>query len=114
MKMQKDIPEILKKFELEHEIYVSAHDAQTYWVVDARIPKKQESHHRGRKYVSGPNEDGNIIIFPDHERSDAYLTENWGTINTFKDFVDKALTSILEDKEEFDKNQQEGCGTGCD
>ena len=112
--MQQEIPEILKKFELEHEIYVSAQDAQTFWVVDSRIPKKQESHHRGRKYVSGPNEDGNVIIFPDHERSDAYLTENWGTIHTFKDFVDKALASILAYKEESDLKQKEGCGASCD
>jgi hypothetical protein len=113
-KMQKEIPEILKKFELDHEVYVSAQDAQTFWVVDARIPKKQESHHRGRKYVSGPNEDGNVIIFPDHERSDAYLTENWGTMKSFRDFVDKSLDAILRDKEDIEQKLQEGCGASCD
>jgi hypothetical protein len=112
--MQKEIPEILKKFELDHEVYVSAQDAQTFWVVDARIPKKQESYHRGRKYVSGPNEDGNVIIFPDHERSDAYLTENWGTMKSFRDFVDKALAAVLRDKEDIEQKLQEGCGTTCD
>jgi hypothetical protein len=113
-KMQKEIPEILKKFEQDHEVYVSAQDAQTFWVVDARIPKKQESHHRGRKYVSGPNEDGNVIIFPDHERSDAYLTENWGTMRSFRDFVEKSLDAILMDKEDIEQKLQEGCGTTCD
>ena len=112
--MQKEIPEILKKFELDHEVYVSAQDAQTFWVVDARIPKKQESHHRGRKYVSGPNENGNVIIFPDHERSDAYLTENWGTMKSFRDFVDKSLAAILRDKDDIEQKLQEGCGTTCD
>lgn len=114
MEMEKAIPEILKKFELEHEIYVSAKDAQTFWVVDARITQKEGSHHHGRKYVSGPNENGNVIIFPDHERSDAYLTENWGTMKSFRDFVDKTLAAILRDKEEYDRKQQEGCGTSCD
>jgi hypothetical protein len=114
MGVEKKIQELLKKFEQDHEIYVSAQDAQTFWMVNARIPKKQESHHRLRKYVSGPNEKGNVLIFPDHERSDAYLTENWGTIRTFEDFVEKALASILTDKEESDQKLQEGCGSTCD
>jgi len=112
--VEKKIQELLKKFEQDHEIYVSAQDAQTFWMVNARIPKKQESHHRLRKYVSGPNEKGNVLIFPDHERSDAYVTENWGTMETFEDFVDKALASILADKEESDLNLKEGCGASCD
>jgi hypothetical protein len=114
MGVEKKIQELLKKFEQDHEIYVSAQDAQTFWMVNARIPKKQESHHRSRKYVSGPNEQGNVLIFPDHERSDAYVTENWGTIKTFEDFVEKALASILTDKEESDQKLQEGCGSTCD
>jgi hypothetical protein len=83
-------------------------------MVNARIPKKQESHHRSRKYVSGPNENGNVLIFPDHQRSDAYITENWGILKTFDDFVRKALDSILADKEESDLKQKEGCGASCD
>jgi hypothetical protein len=114
MEMQQKIPDLLKKFEQDHEIYVSAQDAQTFWMVNARIPKKQESHHQSRKYVSGPNENGNVLIFPDHQRSDAYVTENWGTLKTFDDFVRKALDSILADKEESDLKQKEGCGASCD
>ncbi len=107
-------PGLLKKFEQDHEIYVDAQDTQFYWVTNSRILKKQESHHRSRKYVSGPNEKGNVLIFPDHERSDAYVTENWGTLKTFDDFVQKALASILADKEESDQKLEEGCGTSCD
>jgi len=106
--------DLLKKFEQDHEIYVSAQDAQTFWLVNARIPKKQESYHQSRKYVSGPNENGNVLIFPDHQRSDAYITENWGTMETFDDFVDKVLTAILANKAESDQKLQEGCGSSCD
>ena len=112
--MEKKIQELLKKFEQDHEIYVSAQDAQTFWMVNGRIPKKEESHHRLKKYVSGPNEKGNVLIFPDHERSDDYITENWGTIKDFEDFVEKVLASILTDKEESDLNLKEGCGASCD
>jgi hypothetical protein len=114
MGVEKKIQELLKKFEQDHEIYISAQDAQTFWLVNARIPKKQESHHRLMKYVSGPNENGNVLIFPDHQRSDVYVTENWGTIKTFEDFVEKALASILTDKEESDQKLREGCGSTCD
>ena len=106
--------DLLKNFEQAHEIYVSAQDAQTFWMVNARIPKKQESHHQSRKYVSGPNENGNVLIFPDYQRSDAYVTENWGAMDSFDDFVDKALTAILADKAESDQKLQEGCGSSCD
>jgi hypothetical protein len=106
--------DLLKKFKKDHEIYVSVLDAQTFWMVNARIPKKQEVHHSSRKYVSGPNENGNVLIFPDHERTEAYVTENWGTRETFNDFVQKALTVIQRDREESDKKLQEGCRTSCD
>jgi hypothetical protein len=112
--MSGTIGDRLKKFEQEHEVYVSAQDAQSFWIVNARIPKNQESHHRSRKYVSGPNELGNVLIFQDYARSDAYSAENWGTIKTFDDFVEKSLSSILEDKKEYDQNKKEGCGTSCD
>jgi hypothetical protein len=111
--MAETISDLLKKFEQEHEIYVSAQDALTFWVVNARIPKKEERHHYSRKYVSGPNELGNVIIFQNHESSDAYTAENWGTIKTFNDFVKKSLDAILKDKEEFDLNKKEECGTSC-
>jgi hypothetical protein len=110
----KNTQDLLKKFEQAHEIYVSIQDAQTFWMVNARIPKKQESHHQSRKYVSGPNENGNVLIFPDHQHSDAYVTENWGAMDSFDDFVDKALAAILADKIESDQKLKEGCGSSCD
>ena len=57
--------ELLKKFEQDHEIYVGATDALTYWIVDARTPTGKEGFHNlhtGKRYVSGPNEGGNVLI----------------------------------------------------
>ncbi|MDD1696396.1 MAG: hypothetical protein LUQ54_05815 [Methanoregula sp.] len=112
--MTETIAARLKKFEQEHEVYVSAQDAQTFWVLDARIPKKEGSHHFSRKYVSGPNDKGNVIIFQNYEGSDAYVAEKWGKIKTFEDFVEKSLDSVLENKAEYEMKEKEGCGTGCD
>jgi hypothetical protein len=112
--VQKKTQDLLKKFEQDYEIYVDAHDEKSYWVVTARIPHKQDSHHRSRRYISGRNEEGNVLIFIDPDLRDTYSIENWGTMETFEDFVDKTLAAILADMEESDQKLQEGCGTSCD
>jgi hypothetical protein len=109
--MKKETEELLKKFEHDHEIYVSAQDAQTFWIVNARIPKHQGSHHFSRKYVSGPSERGNVIIFQNYESSDTYAAENWGPSKTFEDFVIRALSRILEHKTESERGEAEECKT---
>jgi hypothetical protein len=35
-------------------------------------------------------------------------------MRSFGEFVDKALTAILRDKEDIEQKLQEGCGTTCD
>jgi hypothetical protein len=115
--MQEKTLELIKKFEQDYEIYVSATEALTYWVIYARVPRSQEegTHHlhHGRKYVSGPNEDGNVLVLRDPFVSDAYSVESWGPMETIDDFVRKALAQILVDKNAADKGQEEGCGTSC-
>jgi hypothetical protein len=125
--MIKDIKDRLKKFEQDYEVYVDAQDAKSYWLVMARIPKKQDSPgmnpydqpdrlhhlHYSKKYISGLNEEGNVLVFSDPEITDTFSIENWGKMDTFEDFVDKALKSILADKEEVFEGLKEGCGTGC-
>jgi hypothetical protein len=107
---------LMKKFEQDHEVYVSATDKETYWIIYARIPKggAQGVHnlHIGRKYVSGPNEEGNVLILPDPDNSENYLAESWGTMETIDDFLKKSLPHILADKEAADR--EEGtCGASC-
>ena len=115
--MEEKTLELMKKFEQDNEVYVSATDKQTYWIIYARIPKggNQGVHnlHRGRKYVSGPNEEGNVLILPDPDNSENYLVESWGTMETIDDFARKALPHILEDKEDADSRAGDRCGTGC-
>jgi hypothetical protein len=124
--MMKSLKDRLKKFEQDHEVYVDAQDAKSYWLVMARIPKQDNpvlnpyvqpdrTHHlhRAIKYISGLNEEGNVLVFPDPETTENYSIENWGKMNTFNDFVDKALASILTEKEASEKGLKEGCGTGC-
>lgn len=108
--------ELLKKFEQDHEIYVGATDALTYWIVDARTPTGKEGFHNlhtGKRYVSGPNEGGNVLILPDPSNSDAYLAESWGEMGTIDDFVKKALDHILADKNAADNGQEGSCGSSC-
>jgi len=115
--MKQTTTDLLKKFERDYEVYVDATDAQSYWIVYARVPKGQEEDihhmHYGRKYVSGPNQDGNVLILPHPFVSDAYIVESWGSMETFDDFVKKALASILATKNAEDTNLEEGCGSSC-
>jgi len=108
---------LIKKFEEDNEISVSATEALTYWVVYARIQQTHEEGphhmHHGIKYVSGPNEEGNVLILRDPFISDAYSAESWGAMETIDDFVKKALAQILADKAVADKRQEEGCGASC-
>jgi hypothetical protein len=115
--MKEKTLELIKKFEQDYEIYVSVTEALTYWIVYARIQKSQAegTHHlhHGRKYVSGPNEDGNVLVLRDPFVSDVYSAETWGKMESVDDFVEKALARILEDKNAADNGQEEGCGISC-
>jgi hypothetical protein len=113
--MMEKTQNLLKKFERDYEMSVGATDALTYWIVYARIPNPpgDDVHHmhHGKKYVSGPNQNGNVLIFPEPMMSDAYLVESWGEMESFDDFVIKALASILADKKMVDAGQNDRCGT---
>jgi hypothetical protein len=114
--MMANTVDLLKKFEQEHEVYVTADDTKFYWVVTARIPKKEETFHRthrGKTYVSGLNQKGNVLVFPDSDLPQNYTLETWGSMNSFEEFVDKALERILAEKEENTQGLAEGCGTQC-
>jgi hypothetical protein len=111
--MEKNIQELLKQFENEHEVLMSADDMKSYWIITARIPEKQGSHHHGRKFISGRNEEGNVLVFSNPEIMDVYSIENWGDMKTFEDFVDKALAALRTGMMESEQKLQEGCGTGC-
>lgn len=91
--MQEKTRELLKKFEEDNETYVSATEALTCEGVYARVtrsPSAGTSHpHHGIKYVSGPNEDGNVLVLRDPFVSDAYSAESWGPMTTIDDFVKK-------------------------
>lgn len=115
--MREQTQEFLKKFERDYEVYVDATDALSYWIMYARLPKtgNDETHHmhHGKKYVSGPNEEGNVLILPEPMISDAYQVESWGKMESFDDFVKKGLARILSDKTAADNGQEEGCGSSC-
>lgn len=104
----------LKKFQKEHEIYLSAQDLKSYWAVTTRIPQKGKAAHRVRSYVTSREEEGNVLVLPDPDISGNYTVENWGKMNTFDDYLNKALDRILEDLDEFEQiTEKQGC-VGCD
>jgi len=114
--MLKKTQDILKKFQREHEVFVDAQDAKSYWMITARPPKKgQEVHHthRVKQYISGRDQEGNVLILVNPEINSNFIVEQWGAMETFDDFVEKALDRVLEDMEEYDQGLAEGCEPSC-
>lgn len=115
--MEKETEKIVKEFEQKHEIYVGVSDQLTYWIISARIRKTAEkgTHHLhfGRRYISGPAMEGNVLVLPDPENSDAAFAETWIAMRTIDEFVVQALLHILSDQEEEAANAGAGCGTSC-
>ena len=115
--MQQKTLELLKKFQEENEIYVSATDLLTYWVVFARIQMQHEEGphhmHHGIRFVTGPEEEGNVLVMRDPEKSDQYSAESWGPMATIDDFAKKALAQILVEKGAIERGEAKECGTSC-
>lgn len=115
--MKETTKELLKQFERDHEIYVSASEALTYWILYARVTRESgpeaRNYHHGLKYVSGPGQDGNVLVLRDPFLSDQYSVEEWGNMDTIDDFVEKGLPRILEEAETNAAASPEGCGTSC-
>jgi hypothetical protein len=105
--MFKKTEDMLKKFEQEHEIYVEARDQKSYWEVTAKMPKKINSLHRlhrTKQYVSGRDQEGNVLILQNPEVYESYTVEQWGAIPTFDDFVAKVLSALKQDVVEYESD----------
>lgn len=115
--MEDKTRDLLKKFEQESEIYIGVSDNLTFWILTARIRKTAEKgiHHLhfGRKYISGPNMGGNVLVIPDQENSDAAFAESWDPMGTIDEFVVQALPRIRFDQEAEAQDAGAGCGAGC-
>jgi hypothetical protein len=111
--MLRKTQDMVKKFQREHEVSVDAQDATSCWMVTARPPKKgNEIHHahRVKIYISGRDQEGTVLIIRNPEINADFVTEQWGAMETFDDFVIKAMGRILKDMEEYEKGR-EGCDT---
>lgn len=109
--MYKKTEDLLKKFEQEHEIYVEARDQKSYWEVTAKMPKKiDDLHrlHRTKQYVTGREQDGNVLIIQNPEVYQSYTVEQWGKFDTFDDFVSRVLTALQQDIVEYETDCKAG------
>lgn len=109
--MYKKTEDLLKKFEQEHEIYVEARDQKSYWEVTAKMPKKiDDLHrlHRTKRYITGREQDGNVLIIQNPEVYETYTIEQWGTLSTFDDFVGRVLTALQQDIVEYETDCKAG------
>jgi len=109
--MDKKTEDLLKKFEQENEIYVEARDQKSYWEVTAKMPKKIDGLHRlhrTKKYVTGREQEGNVLIFQNPEVYESYTIEQWSGLKTFDDFVEKVLSALKQDIIEYENDCKAG------
>jgi len=115
--MREKTQALLQKFEQDHEINVGVTETLTSWSIFAQMQEKTktgfDTRHIGKRYVTGPNENGKVRIFSDIRNSDAYEEESWGTMELCDDFVEKALARILADKIAMDREGADVCTTRC-
>ena len=106
-KVYKKTEDLLKKFEQEHEVYVDARDQKAYWMITTKMPKKTDdlhNLHREKQYISGREQEGNVLIIQNPQVYENYTIEQWGPLETFDDFVNKALSAIKEDIVEWEND----------
>jgi hypothetical protein len=109
--MDKKTEDLLKKFEQDNEIYVEARDQKSYWEITAKMPKKiDDLHrlHRTKKYITGREQDGNVLIIQNPEVYETYSVEQWGAMPTFDDFVNKVLKALQQDVIEYETDCKAG------
>ena len=115
--MREKTQESLKKFEQDHEISVGVTETPVSWSIFAQMQENTKTgfhtRHIGKRYVTGPNENGNVRIYSDIRNSDAYEVESWGKMELCDDFVEKALAKILADKIAMDREDMDVCTTRC-
>ncbi|MDD1680826.1 MAG: hypothetical protein LUQ35_04380 [Methanoregula sp.] len=109
--------ELIKKIEKDTEIPLSATEALTCRIAYARVPQipadgTQYLHH-GIQFVTGLNEDGNVLILCDPFASDTYSVKPPGADGDINEFMKNALTRIPAERNAAAKEQEEGCGTSC-
>jgi len=109
--MLKKTEDLLKKFEQENEVYLEARDQKSYWEVTARMPKKIDSlHHlhRAKRYITGREQEGNVLIIQNPEVYESYTVEQWGGFATFDDFVGLVLEAVKQDIIDYENSCKEG------
>jgi hypothetical protein len=111
--MTESVKERLKKFEKEHEVYVDAADEKAYWIITAKIPQKSKHAHRMKQYIGAINAKGSVVVIDNPVLSENYYVEQWGTIETFDDFLERGFKRILEDIEEHQFNEEHSSGKSC-
>jgi hypothetical protein len=114
--MQKTTREHVTRFQKDHGVCLDTRNLESYWVITARIPKNLESLHHvhyARKFIASRNEGGSVLIITNPQVSDNYAVENWGEMDSFDNFVEKALAQILADKIAMDTQETGECGAGC-
>lgn len=113
--MQGKTIEKVKKFEKEHGMRIETHETHenpVWWDVTVWMTKTADYQKLagkpdlprvwGRKYLTTPTADGQVMVVRSPQKSNAFTIETWGHLSSYDDFVEKVLEQVKDNPLEGD------------
>jgi hypothetical protein len=122
--MEQKTIELVKQFEKEHGMRVETHESHehpVFWEVTVWMTKTADYQWMrgkkdiprvwGRKYLTTPTAEGQVLVVRNPQKSNAFTAESWGPIGSYDEFVKKVLNQVKDNPLEKDcETFYEECG----
>ena len=113
--MKQDTLTMVKQFEKEHAVRIETHESTehpVYWEVTVWMTRSADYQKItgkadlprvwGRKYVTTPTAQGQVLVIRNPQKSDIFTVESWGDLPSYDSFVEKVLDRTAESPLEED------------
>jgi hypothetical protein len=100
--MEQKTIDLVKQFEKEHGMRVETHESHehpVFWEVTVWMTKTADYQWMsgkkdiprvwGRKYLTTPTAEGQVLVVRNPQKSNAFTAESWGPIGSYDEFVKK-------------------------
>jgi len=122
--MKQDTLKMVKQFEKDHAVRIETHESTehpVYWEVTVWMTRSADYQKItgkadlprvwGRKYVTTPTAQGQVLVIRNPQKSDIFTVESWGDLPSYDSFVEKVLDRTTESPLEEDATTLcEECG----
>ena len=105
----------MKQFEREHGLRIETHESYehpVYWEVTVWMTKTADYEKItgkadlpriwGRKYLTTPTAEGQVLVIRNPQKSDVFTVESWDGLSSYDAFVEKVLDRVKDSSLEED------------